>query len=51
MLYFNSDRPGGIGAWDIYSAKRDWEYNPSLTPDGQTIVFASNRLTGQGSDL
>jgi hypothetical protein len=68
-LYFNSDRPGGIGAWDIYSAKRcgsgfeapenlgpgvntvDWEYNPSLTPDGNTIVFASNRPTGQGSDI
>jgi hypothetical protein len=68
-LYFNSDRPGGMGAWDIYAAKScgdgfeapenlgpgintvDWEYNPSLTADGSTIVFASNRPSGQGSDM
>jgi hypothetical protein len=68
-LYFNSDRPGGFGAWDIYAAKScgdgyeapenlgpgintaDWEYNPSLTADGNTIVFASNRPTGQASDM
>jgi hypothetical protein len=68
-LYFNSDRPGGIGAWDIYVARScragfeaaenlgtgvntvDWEYNPSLSADGNTILFASNRPSGQGSDL
>ena len=29
----------------------DWEYNPSPTPDGDTIAFASNRPSGQASDL
>ncbi len=58
-LYFNSDRPGGAGAWDIYTARRHgggfsgptplrgavnteiWEYNPSPSPLGTVLAFAS----------
>jgi hypothetical protein len=58
-LFFNSDRPGGPGAWDLYSARRRgngfhppqplrgavntgiWEYNPSPSPSGVLLAFAS----------
>jgi hypothetical protein len=60
-LYFYSDRPGGLGGYDLWVTIRDdkgWqpprnlgatintafnEYGPSLSPDGKTLFFSSNR--------
>jgi hypothetical protein len=60
-LYFYSNRPGGVGGFDLYIARRSeegWskpanlgpavntpahEYDPAISPDGQVLVFASNR--------
>jgi WD40-like Beta Propeller Repeat len=58
-IYFNSDREGGAGAWDLWTAPRRghgfgpaqalpgqvntgiWEYNPSPSPGGAVLAFAS----------
>ncbi len=62
-LYFSSDRPGGSGGGDIYVATRAtiedpweepvnvgqivngsaWDSCPSISADGLTLVFGSNR--------
>jgi hypothetical protein len=62
-IYFNSDREGGQGSYDIWRATRPdlgspfgepenveelnldaWDGVPHLTADGLTIYFASNRI-------
>jgi Tol biopolymer transport system component len=69
-LYFDSDRPGGLGGMDLWVARRasaaeefgaaehlgptinsahnDW--GPSITADGRSLYFNSNRPGGQGSE-
>jgi hypothetical protein len=60
-IWFYSNRKGGVGGYDLYSANRDgagWsvpqnagpeinsvahEYDPALSPNGQTLFFTSNR--------
>ncbi len=67
-LYFASDRPGGLGGFDLYSARwdgRGWggieplpagvnstadETGPSLSPDGASLYFTSDR-DGAGGDI
>ena len=66
VLWLASDRPGGAGGWDLYTAEpagdgfaapepatdfnsAAWEFNPALSPDGETLVFTSiNRPGGSG---
>jgi Tol biopolymer transport system component len=67
-MYFDSDRPGGHGVWDIWVLRRgsmdeDWgppenigfvvngdgAAGPSISYDGLTLYFSSNRLAGHGS--
>lgn len=68
VLYFNSDRPGGRGDFDLYLATREtkdadwgtpvnlgptvnssqWDYGPSISADGLTLFFASDRSGGSG---
>lgn len=66
-LYFYSDRPGGLGGYDLWVARRGddgWEtptnlgprvnsefndYGPAISPDGATLLFASNRPTGDAA--
>jgi beta-lactamase regulating signal transducer with metallopeptidase domain len=71
-LYFNSDRPGGYGYYDLYVAAREnadeeWgppanlgpmvnspslEVTPCISADGLELYFTSNRTGGYGlSDL
>jgi hypothetical protein len=64
-IYFSSDRPGGAGDQDIWTAVRpNWgspfgpltlvaelnsphrDRDPRVSPDGLTIIFASNRVGG-----
>jgi Tol biopolymer transport system component len=56
-VWFASDRPGGAGGWDIYSAERTdgghaapqpaainsavWEFNPAIDAAGTALVFTS----------
>ncbi len=67
-LYFYSDRPGGLGGYDLWVAHRghgEWhtplnlgpavnsefnDYGPALTPDGDTVYFASNRPLTQDTE-
>jgi hypothetical protein len=72
LLFFNGDRSGGLGGWDIWLSTRpttedEWavpenlgltinssgnEYGASMTADGLTLVFGSNRSGGYGrSDI
>ena len=68
-LYFDSQRPGGLGGWDIWVTTREsiddnWsepvplpepvnspyaDAGPSISPDGSSIYFASDRPGGYGS--
>ena len=66
VVWFASDRAGGAGGWDIYSASRTedghadpqpsainsgvWEFNPAIDPAGTTLVFTSISRDG-GSGL
>ena len=65
-LYFYSNRPGGLGGFDLYVARREgarWgtprnlgptvnspahEYDPTLSPDGRSLYFSSNRTPEMG---
>lgn len=67
-LFFDSNRPGGFGGFDIWVARRahlgcPWgpaenlgpaintaanEGEPDLSPDGNVLLFASNRAGGYG---
>ena len=68
-IYFDSDRPGSLGSTDLWMSSRDsvetpWsapinlgpainmmfaEARPSLSFDGMTLYFHSNRVGGLGS--
>lgn len=67
LIFFGSDRPGGIGGMDIYVAARqqkteawgapalvpalntaDDDVDPSISPDGLVLHFASARSPGAG---
>ena len=66
-LFLSSDRPGGLGATDLWMADRVggvWtapvnlgatinsahhDSEPSISADGQTLYFSSNRPGGMGS--
>lgn len=68
-IVFVSNRPGGAGDMDLWSAKRSstllpWsqptnlgplingpatEWHPTLSDDGATLIFASNRVGGIGA--
>lgn len=68
-LYFDSQRPGGLGGWDIWVTTRDtiddnWsepvplpepvnspyaDAGPSISADGSSLYFASDRPGGYGS--
>jgi hypothetical protein len=63
-LYVGSDRPGGLGGWDIYRTAPEgdghgaaenvgapvnttaWEFNPVVSPDGQTLLFTGLNYPG-----
>ena len=67
-LYFDSNRSGGFGSYDIWIAKRataddiwsepenlgpmvngpDWEQTPRISADGLSLFFGSNRPEGSG---
>lgn len=67
-LFYNSDRPGGVGTHDLWVTTRPsvsdaWgppvnlgdpvntaasEYGPSVSSDGSTIYFSSDRGDGRG---
>jgi hypothetical protein len=63
VLYFGSDRPGGLGAWDVYRVatgggvenlgvavnSATLDFNPEITPDGRLLLFVSfDRPGGYG---
>lgn len=68
-LFFDSDRPGGYGSWDIWMVTRAstdgrWRIpvslppsvnsvfsdgEPSISADGRTLYFCSNRPGGYGT--
>jgi len=68
-LFFDSDRPGGYGSWDIWMVTRastddHWrtpvplpppvnsvfsDVEPSISVDGRTLYFCSNRPGGYGT--
>jgi len=71
-IFFSSNRTGGVGGFDLYTSTRKsvhepWsqpvvlaapmnstvtDQQPSLSADGRTLIFASNRLgTRGGNDL
>jgi len=63
-IYFTSDRPGGIGEWDIYITKNNnvinigsainegFAWDPCIAPDESYLIFSSFKEDGYGeSDL
>jgi Tol biopolymer transport system component len=56
-LYFDSDRPGGQGSWDLWVSKResiedDWETPVNLGPQINTSLFEeSSSISGDGLTL
>lgn len=70
MIIFASNRPGGIGRFDLYYSVKNgnkwtepmnmgknvnteyWESQPSISSDGRTVFFVSDRKGGVGgSDI
>lgn len=66
LLWGSTNRPGGIGGWDIWLSRRSqagWsvpqpapfdstanEFDPTFSPDGRYVYFFSNRPGGLGGD-
>lgn len=70
FLLFSSNRPGGLGGFDLWAAPRtgdgSWgtpvnlgpsvnsefdEYNPDPTPDGNRLIFTTNRTAAKREQL
>lgn len=51
-IYYSEKRGGAWGeimnAGQQVNGEKSWESQPSISPDGQTLYFASNRAGGQG---